>query len=105
MGFHILIGNKSRRQRLEREVETWLDGVLISSEPRTRSWPDDDFPSTRSHVFVDYDGKATISLRVGGPSLGGALSLQLHRAADYDGRKKDSREVAAIVAAIVYPEA
>ena len=104
MGFHIIIGGLSKRQRLERDVKTWLDGALISSEPRTRGWPDDDFPATRSHVFVDYDGKFTISLRVGGPALGGALSLQLHRASDYDGRRKDSKEVAAIVAAIVYPE-
>ena len=102
MGFHIHIGGLSERQRLEREVKTWLDGVLLSSERTTCDFPRNDFPATRSHVFVYYDGQFTISMRVGGPELGGGLTLQLHR--EPDGRKRDSREAAAIVAAIVYPE-
>ena len=90
MGFHILIGNKSERQRLERDVKTWLDGVLLSSERKTYDFPRNDFPATRSHVFVDYDGQFTVSMRAGGPALGGVLSLQLHR--EPDGRKKDAQE-------------
>ena len=102
MGFHIHIGGLSERQRLERDIKTWLDGVLLSSERKTCDWPRNDFPATRSHVFVDYDGRFSISMRVGGPALGGVLTLQLHR--EPDGRKKDAQEVAAIVAAIVFPE-
>lgn len=91
------------RRKVEAEVRSFLEPVMLGSQPVGRSFPENGWlDSNGFHAFVEAEPKRyTVSVRITSGYAGGELKFYLHR--DTDPMKEDIKEIASVIAAFVHP--